>query len=562
MGAMAGGGTTGSGTPWTAQQFSAWKRREKGRLVKLRTTLSENSLVLLSYAELTVQVVEAKGKVSTLLTSIAELEKKAHSPGRSPVPKERRLEHHLAQLDEEIAKRFFTGKYKREKEEVAKHLELAKVDSARYAEQKRLADRAREQLAGQKSLLKEAEQGLSTPVKLQNAAKDLGLAESLGRFDDVIDQRLADLEGDPPPPWAVKAVTAYAEEKAAAAREAEEQAAAAAREVEEQRLAKKKKGAAAARQAAKKVADNRKQLEKDSKELADLQGSEAATLKRIEALERRLERENDRVLAEREFIYTKLWNKKKGVRPGLTQRETYFLDIDRTIFQNRSIANYVYDEVREGTWARDPKHKDWATKGVEFSAKLRTSARKIEELEADIKELIFTPKRIQFLKSSIRKLEKDIATADKANAAAGGWPKGKAPRIGYIANAHAFEKYMAEWMRWLGWDDAKAMPVGPDGGIDVKATGALGQAKRWDTEVGIEEVQRHNGVCDGIQKYGRVFLSKSGYTRDAIEWANDLNLPLFEMKAGSKDAGVVASTKAGEKLLTVGAKAMKGNKRN
>ncbi len=121
---------------------------------------------------------------------------------------------------------------------------------------------------------------------------------------------------------------------------------------------------------------------------------------------------------------------------------------------------------------------------------------------------------------------------------------------------------MAEWMRWLGWDDAKAMPVGPDEGIDVKATGALGQAKHWDTEVGIEEVQRHNGVCEGIQKYGRVFLSKSGYTPQAIKWANDRDLPLFEMKAGSKDAGVVASTKAGEKLLKVGAKAMKGNKRN
>ena len=210
----------------------------------------------------------------------------------------------------------------------------------------------------------------------------------------------------------------------------------------------------------------------------------------------------------------------------------------------------------------NPKASLWATRGVEFSAKLRTSARKIEELEADIKELKAIPERIQALKSSIRQLEKDIVTADKANAAAGGWPKGKAPRIGYIADAHAFEKYMAEWMRWLGWDDAKAMPVGPDEGIDVKATGALGQAKHWDHEVGIEEVQRHNGVCEGIQKYGRVFLSKSGYTPQAIKWANDRDLPLFEMKAGSKDAGVVASTKAGEKLLKVGAKAMKGNKRN
>ena len=59
-----------------------------------------------------------------------------------------------------------------------------------------------------------------------------------------------------------------------------------------------------------------------------------------------------------------------------------------------------------------------------------------------------------------------------------------------------------------------------------------------------------------------MFLSKNGYTPQAIKWANDRDLPLFEMKEGSKDAGVVASTKAGEKLLKVGAKAMKGSKRN
>ena len=75
-------------------------------------------------------------------------------------------------------------------------------------------------------------------------------------------------------------------------------------------------------------------------------------------------------------------------------------------------------------------------------------------------------------------------------------------------------------------------------------------------EVGIEEVQRHNGVCEGFPKHGRVFLAKNGYTPQAIKWANDRDLPLFEMKAGNKDAGVVGSTKAAKKLLEVGAKAM------
>jgi hypothetical protein len=511
MATKSGSGTTGSGTPWTAQQFSAWKRREKGRLVKARTALSGNSLGGLSDAKLKVQIEKAKEEVRTLTKSITGLNKQSRGAAISSFrQRETDLIRRSSALETEIQTRFFTGGLRGQRDELQTRLKQVQAQHAR--ERKVVSAKARKKLPETRASLKKAEQRLSLLTKLQKTVKDLGLTNSQGPLVEVVDKLLAGLDKDPHPPWVVAGVTAYAKEQTSKAREA-----------------------------VKKATDNRKQLEKDSKDLAGLQGSEAAISKRIEALERRLEREKERVLAERKFIYKKL-NNKRSVHPGLTQRE----------------RNFWYEHSN----VRDLGNKDWATKGVEFSAKLRTSARKIEELKADIKELKAGPEKIRVLKSSIRKLEKDIATADKANAAAGGWPKGKAPRIGYIANAHAFEKYMAEWMRWLGWDNAKAMPVGPDEGIDVKATGALGQAKHWDTEVGIEEVQRHNGVCEGIQKYGRVFLSKSGYTPQAIKWANDRDLPLFEMKAGDKDAGVVASTKAGEKLLKVGAKAMKGNKRN
>lgn len=75
--------------------------------------------------------------------------------------------------------------------------------------------------------------------------------------------------------------------------------------------------------------------------------------------------------------------------------------------------------------------------------------------------------------------------------------------------------------------------------------------------MGIQEVQRHNGVCEELPRYGRVFLAKSRYTPEAIEWANERGLPLFEMrKVGNKTACVVASTDAAKKFLEVGAKAM------
>ena len=548
MGAMAGGGTTGSGTPWTAQQFSAWKRREKGRLVKLRGYLEEKFTEVQGGGRLMNQLAEAEAAAKALRAEIKPLESASRKTvDKAPGMHLRARQMQVENLQEKVVRaRLFKGAAQ-SKLEIARgelpRLEKAAAENERLTEAK--AEAIRRLAAKRASLaaaydnvkkIRERFDGLSKLVgSVQQGPEMLRTTLPLIPF---VDRFLADLEKKPPPAWVVEGVTAYVNELG---------------RKNEAKLKREK-------ELKKELAGWHKQLEKDSKELADLQGSEAATLKRIEALERRLEREEERVLAECKFIYKKLWNKRNAT-PGLSKRERSFLKEYHIPFRSEHWSDNDPNHNNR-TWTSDPKHKDWATDGVEFSAKLRTSARKIEELEADIEELKPIPKRILELKSLIRKFEKDIATADKANAAAGGWPKGKAPRIGYIANAHAFEKYMAEWMRWLGWDDAKAMPVGPDEGIDVKATGALGQAKHWDTEVGIEEVQRHNGVCEGIQKYGRVFLSKSGYTPQAIKWANDRDLPLFEMKAGSKDAGVVASTKAGEKLLKVGAKAMKGNKRN
>ena len=521
MAATSSGGTVGSGTPWTARQFSDWKRREKGRLTRFHTALTKApSSRTLSYAALEKQIGVAETEVSTRIERIAELKNMERNP---VVPymltEEKALRQQVAELDHKISTVFFAGGYRKQRDQASATLRQVKRRHAK--EKSAVATQAGMSKRSEEALLRQAKLDLLPLRWVLKSAQDLGFAKSQGTLGYVVDERSVDLDRDEPPPWVLEAVTAYAKEQAAATRKA-----------------------------LKKAPETRKQLEKDSKELADLQRSESARLKRVEALERRLAREKDRVLAERQFIYKKLW-KKASATPGLTEREGSFLKID-----------FGTGRKRPTTWASDPKHRNWATKGVEFSAKLRTSARKIKELETDIKEVKRDSKRIGALKSSIRELEKDIAIAGKAGAAADGWPKGPAPRIGYIENAHAFEKYMAEWMGWLGWDDAKAMPVGPDEGIDVKAKGALGQAKHWDTEVGIEEVQRHNGVCEGIQKHGRVFLSKSGYTPQAIKWANDRDLPLFEMKAGSNDAGVVASTKAAEKLLKVGAKAMKGNKRN
>ncbi|MGW5670130.1 restriction endonuclease [Micromonospora sp. NPDC003776] len=93
------------------------------------------------------------------------------------------------------------------------------------------------------------------------------------------------------------------------------------------------------------------------------------------------------------------------------------------------------------------------------------------------------------------------------------------------------EKLAAAWLRRFGYKDAEITPVGQDGGIDVAARGAVAQVKLWHTKrVGISEVQRLAGLTKPGQR--PFFFARSGYTRQAEEWASDPahRVALFELE--------------------------------
>ncbi len=52
------------------------------------------------------------------------------------------------------------------------------------------------------------------------------------------------------------------------------------------------------------------------------------------------------------------------------------------------------------------------------------------------------------------------------------------------------ERNAALWMRRWGYEDAAAAPGGPDGGVDVRSSRALGQVKYQAVLVGRPELQR------------------------------------------------------------------------
>lgn len=283
--------------------------------------------------------------------------------------------------------------------------------------------------------------------------------------------------------------------------------------------------------------------------------SEASAFLRYLAHDRKIRREQRRV--EKEMRSKQLVNEAKQTARSLQ------ITIDRKQVQLDDLAAQIRllgrqqmrrrmrrEELLEKQSELQLKVKSYK---IDFSERTRIN-RQLQKILETLAELNNKDAKLERLEKEHSALQRQIedletqafAAATRAN---GQRSSRSSPRLKFVQTSHDFEKFMATWMIWAGWVDAKVMPVGPDGGIDVKATGALGQAKYWDFPVGIEEVQRHYGVCDGIPKDGRLFLSKNGYTPQAVSWADQVNMPLLMMKAESNGQAKVAPASRAAKEL-------------
>lgn len=93
------------------------------------------------------------------------------------------------------------------------------------------------------------------------------------------------------------------------------------------------------------------------------------------------------------------------------------------------------------------------------------------------------------------------------------------------------EQVAAEWMRHLGFGDARCTPAGTDGGVDVRSTGAVAQVKAQLSPVGRPELQALYGVA---RSEGRrpLFFSLMSYTAAALTWADEVGMALFRFDHG------------------------------
>lgn len=96
----------------------------------------------------------------------------------------------------------------------------------------------------------------------------------------------------------------------------------------------------------------------------------------------------------------------------------------------------------------------------------------------------------------------------------------------FIKTPHEAELNAQDQMRSWGFDDAVATTGGADGGIDVRSSRALAQVKWKGGVTGRPDIQNLYGAR-GAGTQQLFFFSASGYSDQAVEYANQVNILLM-----------------------------------
>ncbi len=124
-----------------------------------------------------------------------------------------------------------------------------------------------------------------------------------------------------------------------------------------------------------------------------------------------------------------------------------------------------------------------------------------------------------------------LRTALAARAEAAALPAPVTPLAGrpeprLIRTPREAELVAVDWMRYLGFTDAVATPVGADEGIDVISERGLAQVKMEGKPTSRPTVQQLHGVATAEEKEA-LFFSLGGYTSPASTWASQHGIALF-----------------------------------
>lgn len=103
------------------------------------------------------------------------------------------------------------------------------------------------------------------------------------------------------------------------------------------------------------------------------------------------------------------------------------------------------------------------------------------------------------------------------------------------ADPRRFEDASADLARTLGYRDARTTPTGPDGGVDVRASGFVGQSKAYSSKVvSVGEINQLHGARAAEGAKDAAFFTTSGFSRQARDRARRLGIRCFVLGADGR----------------------------
>jgi hypothetical protein len=117
---------------------------------------------------------------------------------------------------------------------------------------------------------------------------------------------------------------------------------------------------------------------------------------------------------------------------------------------------------------------------------------------------------------------------DKDKAIAEAQTLGRPEKQIFGVSSRGGEEYVAEWLKWMGFENVRVTPERRDGGFDVEADDYIIQVKSFSRDwVGVAPVRELYGVAQAEGKLS-MFWVRGILSDDAQAFANKVEMPVFQ----------------------------------
>lgn len=98
------------------------------------------------------------------------------------------------------------------------------------------------------------------------------------------------------------------------------------------------------------------------------------------------------------------------------------------------------------------------------------------------------------------------------------------------SSAKRAERLCADWLRSRGERSAETTKDGADGGIDIISNRYVAQVKNYKGSVPVQAIREIHGVASATGRKA-MFFTSGNYTKEAINFANSVDMPLIKYDA-------------------------------